>query len=64
MDNHLEKLLEGIFSIKISIPNNEERYRESLGVALSTMLSSSRYWNIMVNCRWLMNHKENFLFGN
>jgi len=29
LDNHLEKLLEDIFSIKISIPSYEERYRES-----------------------------------
>ena len=35
LDNHLEKLLE-TFSINISIPNNEEKYRESLGVALKS----------------------------
>ena len=40
MDNHLEKLLEDFFSIKISISNNGERYRESLGVALSPSCTS------------------------
>ena len=34
LDNHLEKLLEVIFLIKIYIPNNEERYIKSLGVSL------------------------------
>ena len=45
MENHLKKLLEGIFFIKISIPNNEEKYRESLGVALSLF-----FFNPIIEC--------------
>jgi hypothetical protein len=39
LDNHLEKLLEGIFQSKSLFSNNGERYRESLGVALTHDLS-------------------------
>ena len=35
LDSHLEKLLESIFFIQISIYNNEETYRESLVDALT-----------------------------
>ena len=35
LDSHLEKLLEGIFFIQISIYNNEDTYRGSLGDVLS-----------------------------
>ena len=45
LENHLKKLLEGIFFIKISIPNNEEKYRESLGVALSLF-----FFNPIIEC--------------
>jgi NADH:ubiquinone oxidoreductase subunit 2 (subunit N) len=34
LDNHLEKLLEDNFFTRISIPNIQEGFKESLGVAL------------------------------
>jgi hypothetical protein len=40
--NYLEKLLKGIFFIKISIPNNKKRHRESFKVAVRRKRESHR----------------------
>ena len=48
LDNHLEKLLEAIFPLKSLFSNNQDEYRESLGVALSFIKLIMKYVSIMV----------------